>query len=347
MEFKVKEIATLLNGTVEGDGEIHLHSISKIDQGVPGTLSFLSNPAYTKFIYTTLASAVIVSRDFHPEAPLTCCLIRVDDPYSALAALLNLYQQSKPSKKGIEQPSFVSTSAQLGEDVYVGAFAYIADKVVIGNNVKIYPHVYIGDNVKIGDNTIIFAGVKIYADCLVGKDCILHSGAVIGADGFGFAPNSEGPFAKIAQIGNVVLEDMVEVGANTCIDCATMGSTILRRGVKLDNLIQVAHNVDIGENTVIAGQSGIAGSSKIGKNCMLGAQVGISGHLSLGDNVKIGGQAGVMANVKENSTLIGSPVQDHKDFMRCMAIFRRLPQMSGDISDLKKWMKKTDTQSQL
>jgi UDP-3-O-[3-hydroxymyristoyl] glucosamine N-acyltransferase len=343
MEFKVKDIAMILNGTVEGDGEIKIHNISKIDQGVPGTLTFLSNPAYTKYIYSTLASAVIVSREFVPEGALSCTLIRVNDPYTALAELLKMYQQMKPAKSGIEQPSFVSNSATIGEDIYIGAFAYISDSVTIGNNVSIYPHVYIGDNVVIGDNTTIYAGVKIYADCKIGSDCILHSGAVIGADGFGFAPNANGPFSKILQVGNVILEDMVEIGANTCVDRATMGSTIIHSGVKLDNLIQVAHNVEIGENTVIAGQAGVAGSSKVGKNCMIGAQVGISGHLTVGDNVKIGGQAGVMSNIANDSTIIGSPVQDHKDFMRCMAIFRRLPQMSGDISDLKKWMKQSDS----
>ncbi|MCK9640901.1 MAG: UDP-3-O-(3-hydroxymyristoyl)glucosamine N-acyltransferase [Prolixibacteraceae bacterium] len=343
MEFKVKDIAMILNGTVEGDGEIKIHNISKIDQGVPGTLTFLSNPAYTKYIYSTLASAVIVSREFVPEGALSCTLIRVNDPYTALAELLKMYQQMKPAKSRIEQPSFVSNSATIGEDIYIGAFAYISDSVTIGNNVSIYPHVYIGDNVVIGDNTTIYAGVKIYADCKIGSDCILHSGAVIGADGFGFAPNANGPFSKILQVGNVILEDMVEIGANTCVDRATMGSTIIHSGVKLDNLIQVAHNVEIGENTVIAGQAGVAGSSKVGKNCMIGAQVGISGHLTVGDNVKIGGQAGVMSNIANDSTIIGSPVQDHKDFMRCMAIFRRLPQMSGDISDLKKWMKQSDS----
>lgn len=345
MEFKVKDIAMILNGTVEGDGEMKLHNISKIDQGVPGTLSFLSNPAYTKYIHTTLASAVIVSRDFHSEEPLECTLIRVDDPYRSLAQLLEMYQQFKPAKKGIEQPSFVSNSAQLGEDIYLGAFAYIGEGAVIGKNVKIYPHVYIGDHVVIGDNTTLFSGVKVYADCKIGSDCILHSGAVIGADGFGFAPSTDGPFSKIAQVGNVVIEDWVEIGANTCVDCATMGSTFVRRGVKLDNLIQIAHNAEIGENTVIAGQTGVAGSSKVGKNCMIGAQVGVSGHLTVGDNVRLGGQAGIMSNIPDNATMIGSPVQDHKDFMRSMAIFRKLPQMSGDVSDLKKWMKKMEENS--
>jgi len=342
MEFKASDIAMILKGTVEGDGEVRLHNISKIDQGIPGTLTFLSNPAYTKYIYQTLASAVLVSRDFKPDTELQCTLIRVDDPYTALAELLNMYQQLKPVKKGIEQPSFVSASARVGTDLYLGAFAYVSDHAVIGNNVRIYPQVYIGENVVVGDNTILFPGVKIYADCKVGSDCILHAGVVIGADGFGFAPSADGPFTKIAQVGNVVVEDFVEIGANTTVDRATMGSTILHRGVKLDNLIQIAHNVEIGENTVMAALSGVAGSSKIGKNCMIGAQVGVSGHIALGDHVKIGGQAGVMTNIPDNSTMIGSPVQDHKDFMRSMAIFRKLPQMSGDVSDLKKWMKRME-----
>jgi UDP-3-O-[3-hydroxymyristoyl] glucosamine N-acyltransferase len=340
MEFKVKDIASLLNGTVEGDGEIRLNNISKIDQGVPNTLTFLSNPAYTKYIYTTQASAVLVSNDFRPEEKLSCALIRVSDPYTALAELLKIYEQLKPSKKGIEQPSFVSGSAKTGENIFLGAFSYIGENVLIGNNVKIYPQSYIGDNVVIGDNTILYAGVKIYADCKIGSECILHAGVVIGADGFGFAPNANGgPFSKIAQIGNVIIEDFVEIGANSTVDCATMGSTIIRRGVKLDNQIQVGHNVEIGENTVIAALTGISGSTKVGKNCMFAGQVGISGHLTIGDNVRIGGQAGVMTDVADNSVVMGSPVQNHKDFMRSMAVFRKLPQMASDLSDLKKWVK--------
>ena len=342
MEFKVKDIASLLNGTVEGDGEMKLHSISKIDQGVPGTLTFLSNPAYTKYIYNTEASAVLVSKEFQADQPLSCSLIRVDDPYVALAQLLKMYEQLKPAKKGIEQPSFVSGSATLGDGIYLGAFAYISDNVIIGNNVKIYPQVYIGDNVVIGDNTILYAGVRIYADCKIGSDCILHSGVVIGADGFGFAPGNDGSYSKIAQIGNVILEDCVELGANTTVDRATMGSTILHRGVKLDNQIQIAHNVEVGENTVMAALTGVSGSTKIGKNCTFAGQVGLSGHLTIGDNVKIGGQAGIMSSVPENSTVMGSPAMDIKDYLRSMVIFKRLPQMSGEISDLKKWMKKME-----
>lgn len=344
MEFKAKDIAALLNGSVEGDGEVKLNNISKIDQGVPGTLSFLSNPAYTKYIYSTLASAVLVAKDFKPESSLSCTLIRVEDPYVALAQLLKMYQEMNPEKRGIEQPSFVSSSATIGDNLYLGAFAYISDFAVIGKNVKLYPQVFVGDNVIIGDNTILYPGVKIYAGCRIGSDCILHAGVVIGADGFGFAPNENGPYTKIEQIGNVIIEDFVEIGANTTVDRATMGSTILRKGVKLDDQIMIAHNVEIGENTVMAAQSGVAGSSKVGKNCVLGAQVGISGHLVIGDNVKLGGKAGVMTNIPDNSTMIGAPVQDFKDFMRSMAIFRKLPQMSVDVSDLKKFMKKMEQQ---
>ena len=270
MEFSAKDIAALLNGAVEGNSSVRVSNLSKIDQPVAGTLTFLSNPAYTKYIYTTTASIVIVSNDFKPETPLACTLIRVDDPYAALAKLLEFYVKSKPAKTGIEQPSFIHHSAVTGEDIYVGAFAYIGENAKIGDHVKIYPHVYIGDNVKIGDFTVLHSGVKIYADCSIGASCILHSGAVIGADGFGFAPNQDAAYSKIEQIGNVIIEDNVEIGANTTVDRATMGSTIIRNGVKLDNLIQIGHNVDVGENTVIAAQTGISGSVVIEKNCLFG-----------------------------------------------------------------------------
>ncbi len=336
MEFSVNDIAAILNGVVEGDGTTRVSSISKIDQGIPGTLSFLSNPAYTKYIYSTEASAVIVKKDFLPEEPLSCVLIRVDDPYTSLALLLNMYEQSKPVKRGIEQPSFISSSAKLGDNIYVGAFAYIADKAVIGKNVRIYPQAYIGDNVVVGDNTVIYSGAKIYADCKIGSNCFIHSGAVIGADGFGFAPTADGSFSKIAQVGNVVIEDFVEIGANTTIDCATMGSTFIRKGVKLDNLIQVAHNVEVGENTVIAAQAGIAGSTKIGKNCMFGGQVGIAGHITIGNEVKLGAQAGVMTSIEDKAVQIGSPSMDHRSFMKSYAIFRNLPQLKREVNDLQR-----------
>jgi len=339
MEFSANDIATLLNGEVEGNGNVKVSNISKIDQPIPGTLTFLSNPTYTKYIYTTTASIVIVNKDFKPENDLTCTLIRVEDAYVALAKLLDFYTKAKPSKIGIEQPSFVSGSAKLGEQIYLGAFAYIGDNVLIGNNVKIYPHVYIGDNVKIGDDSILYSGVKIYAGCSIGSSCIFHSGSVIGADGFGFAPNPDGTYTKIEQIGNVVIEDNVEIGANTTIDSATMGSTIIRKGVKLDNLIQIGHNCEIGENTVMAAQAGIAGSTIISRNCVLGGQAAVSGHITVGEGTKIGPKSGVMSKVKPNSVLLGAPALDFKLAMKTFSIIRNLPELRNDVIELQKKVK--------
>jgi len=343
MEFSANDIAALLNGEVEGNGNIKVSNISKIDQPLPGTLTFLSNPAYTKYIYTTTASIVIVNKDFKADNALNCTLIRVDDAYSALAKLLDYYVKTKPSKSGIEQPNFISGSATLGEHIYIGAFAYIGDKVLIGNNVKIYPHVYVGDNVKIGDNSILYSGVKIYADCLIGSSCIFHSGVVIGADGFGFAPNPDGTYAKIEQIGNVIIGDNVEIGANTTIDRATMGSTIVKNGVKLDNLIQIGHNVEIGENTVMAAQAGIAGSTIIAKNCTFGGQAAISGHITIGEGAKIGPKSGVMSSVKPYSVLLGAPALDFKLAMKTFSIIRNLPQLRDDVIELQKKIKSIET----
>jgi len=336
MEFSANDIAALLSGEVEGDGNVKVNNISKIDQGIPGTLTFLSNPTYTKYIYTTTASIVIVNKDFKPDNNLSCTLIRVEDAYVALATLLDFYVKTQPVKVGIEQPSFVSSSASLGEQIYIGAFAYIGDKALIGNNVKIYPQVYIGDNVKIGDNSILYSGVKIYANCSVGASCIFHSGAVIGADGFGFAPNADGTYSKIQQIGNVVIEDNVEIGANTTVDSATMGSTIIHKGVKLDNLIQIGHNIEIGENTVMAAQVGIAGSTTIGKNCVFGGQAAVSGHLTVGDGSKIGPKSGIMSTVKPNSVLLGAPALDFKLAMKTFSIIRNLPDLRNDVIELQK-----------
>ena len=336
MEFSVSDIAKLLEGEVEGDGNIKLNNISKIDQGIKGTLSFLSNPAYTKYIYDTQASAVIVNKDFKADKEISCTLIRVDDAYTALAKLLNYYNQTKPAKEGIEQPSYISSSAVVGENIYVGAFAYIGDNTTIGNRVKIYPNVYIGDNVKIGDDTILYSGVKIYADCRIGASCIFHAGAVIGADGFGFAPNHDGTYTKIAQVGNVIIEDHVEIGANTTIDAATIGSTIIRSGVKLDNLVHIGHNNEIGENSVMAAQVGIAGSTKIERNCVVGGQVGISGHITIGEGSKLGPQSGVMSTVKPGSVLLGTPSNDFKATMKSYSIIRNLPQLRNDLIELKK-----------
>ena len=339
MEFSANDIATLLNGEVEGNGNVKVDNISKIDQPIPGTLTFLSNPTYTKFIYTTTASIVIVNKDFVPESKLSCTLIRVEDAYVALAKLLDFYTKTKPSKIGIEQPSFISSTAKVGEQIYLGAFAYIGENAVVGNNVKIYPHVYIGDNVKIGDDTILYSGAKIYAGCSIGSSCILHSGSVIGADGFGFAPNPDGTYTKIEQIGNVVIEDNVEIGANTTVDSATMGSTFIRTGVKLDNLIQIGHNCEIEDNTVMAAQVGVAGSTIIGKNCVFGGQAAVSGHIKIGDGTKLGPKSGVMSSVKPNSVLLGAPALDFKLAMKTFSIIRNLPELRNDVIELQKKVK--------
>jgi UDP-3-O-[3-hydroxymyristoyl] glucosamine N-acyltransferase len=342
MEFSASEIASLLSGKVEGDGDVKVNNLSKIDKGEPGTLSFLANDAYEKYIYETEASVVLVNQDFKPSAEVKCTLIRVENAYSAIATLLNYYEQSKPAKTGVEQPSFINSSATIGEHVYVGAFAYVGDNVKLGDNVKIYPHVYIGDNVEIKDNTVLFSGVKVYSDCKIGESCIIHSGVVIGADGFGFVPGENGEYTKIAQVGNVILKDNVEVGANTTIDCATMGSTVINAGAKLDNLIMIGHNVEIGENTVMAGHVGVAGSTKVGRNCVLGGQVGVAGHITIGDGVKIGAQAGIMSNVASEKSIFGSPAFDVRDYLRSSAVFRRLPELKRDLDELKRRAKKED-----
>ncbi|WP_430813304.1 UDP-3-O-(3-hydroxymyristoyl)glucosamine N-acyltransferase [Carboxylicivirga sp. RSCT41] len=337
MKFTAGQIAELLNGKVEGNEEAIVRNVSKIEEGKPETLTFLANPKYSQYIYTTNAEVVIVNDSFEAEKEIKATLIRVPNAYEALAQLLEMYEQSQPQKTGVEQPSFVSESATIGDFAYVGAFAYVGDNVVIGNNVKIYPQAYIGDNVKIGDDTVVYAGVKVYKNCVIGKSCTIHAGAVIGSDGFGFAPNSENEYKKVAQIGNVILNDHVEIGANTTIDRATMGSTVIQKGVKLDNLIQVAHNVEVGENTVIAAQTGVAGSAKIGKNCMFGGQVGIGGHINIADETKIGAQAGVGGTIKkEGETLMGSPVMDVKQFYKASAVFRRLPELKSQVNQLQR-----------
>jgi len=342
MEFSASDIAKLLGGEVEGDGTITVNNVSKIDQGVEGTLSFLSNPAYSKYIYNTKASVVIVNRDFQPEKEISCTLIRVDNAYTSLAKLLDFYNQTKAEKKGIEQPSFISPSAKIGEDVYIGAFAYIGNNAKIGKGSKIYPQVYVGDNVKIGDNSILYPGVKIYADCSVGSTCILHSGVVIGADGFGFAPNSDGTYTKITQVGNVVLEDNVEIGANTTIDSATLGSTVIGKGVKLDNLVQIGHNCEIGQNTVMAAQVGIAGSTKVEKNCVFGGQAGISGHTTIGEGSKIGPQSGIMSSVAPGSTLLGTPSSELRTTLKSYSIIRNLPQLRNDLIQMERRLKEIE-----
>jgi len=337
MKFTAQQIAQLIQGEIIGNPEVLIQGVSKIEEGKPSTLAFLANPKYTHYIYTTEASVVIVNDTFTPDKPINATLIKVPDAYRAIASLLEMYEQSQPQKSGIEQPSFIHESAKVGEFLYLGAFAYIGENVKIGNHVKIYPQAYIGDNVEIKDNTIIYSGVKIYKHCKIGENCIIHAGAVIGADGFGFAPDENNNFKKIAQVGNVVIEDNVEIGANTTIDRATMGSTIIRQGVKLDNLIQVAHNVEIGANSVVAAQTGIAGSTKIGKYSMFGGQVGIAGHLSLADGLKLAAQTGVGNNVKEpNTALMGSPAFDIRQYNKAYVVFRKLPELYAQINQLSK-----------
>lgn len=341
MEFTAEQIAGLLNGNIEGNPEAVVNTLSKIEEGATKSLSFLANLAYEEYLYTTDASIVIVNNDLALAKPIkaTCTLVRVDDAYQSFTKLLEVYNQYKNNKFGIDKQTSIADSAKLGEDLYIGAFCSINENTVIGNNVKMYPQCFIGDNVKIGENTIIYAGVKIYHDCVIGANCIIHAGAVIGSDGFGFAPNDKGSFDKIPQIGNVIIEDDVEIGPNNCIDRATMGSTIIKKGVKTDNLVHIAHNVVVGENTVLAGQTGISGSSKVGKNCMTGGQVGITGHITVGDNVKIAGQSGVSKSIKNDQVLQGSPAFNYKDYMRSYAVFKNLPSLVNRIKELENLMK--------
>ena len=308
MEFTANYLAQILKGNVEGDGNVTVSDFSRIEDGKTGTLSFLANPKYNKYLYTTESNIVIINKDFEIEKEVSPTLIRVENAYESFAELLTIYESLKKNQQGIEQPSFISQDIEIPDNVYVGAFTYIGQNVKIGNNVKIYPNCYIADNVEIKENTIINSGVRIYSECKIGSDCTFHSGVVIGSDGFGFAPQKNNDYKKVPQIGNVIIEDNVEVGANTTIDRATIGSTIIRKGVKLDNLIQIGHNVEIGENTVIAAQSGIAGSTKIGKACMIGGQVGIIGHLTIADEVKIAAQSGIAKSIKEKGAIYqGSP----------------------------------------
>ena len=336
MKFTAAQIAVILEGEVEGNSEIEVSKLSKIEEGGPESLSFLANPKYTQFIYTTKASIVIVNKIFKAEKKIHSTLIRVEDAYKSFSKLLEYYNQVKMNKTGIESPVFISKSATYGENIYIGAFAYLGENIKIGNNTKIYPNVYIGDNVVIGDNVILFSGAKIYSDTLIGDNCVIHSCAILGADGFGFAPNEQGEFIKVPQTGNVVIEDNVDVGAATSIDRATLGSTIIRKGVKLDNHIQIAHNVEIGKNTVIAAQTGIAGSAKIGENCMIGGQVGIVGHITIGNNVKIQAQSGIGRNVKDNETLQGSPALPYSDYNKSYVHFKNLPKTMNRINILEK-----------
>ncbi len=335
MKISLNKIAKYIDGEIEGNPQVEISNIAKIEEAKEGDISFLANPKYTPFIYSTKASAVIVNEDFVPEKPLKTNLLKVKDSYQAFSKLLEVVNP-KEDRKGIENPSFIHPEARIGKNVYIGAFAYISKGAKIADNVKIYPHCYIGENVEIGENTVLFSNVSIYHQCKIGKHVTVHSGAVIGADGFGFAPNNGSHYKKVPQVGNVIIEDYVEIGANTSIDRATLGSTIIRKGVKLDNLIQVAHNVEIGENTVIAAHTGISGSSKIGKNCMIGGQVGIAGHLQIGDDVKIGAQSGISKNIKDGDIVIGSPALPYRNFKKSSILFKNLDDLYHRLQVLEK-----------
>ena len=336
MKFTAEQIAGILEGDIVGNPSVEVFKLAKIEEGSEGSLTFQANPKYTNYIYDTKASATIVNRDFKPESEITTTLIKVDDAYKAFSKLLEYYNQVKMNKYGIDQTSFVSDSSVYGENIYLGAFSYIGENVKIGDNVKIYPNSYVGDNVVIGHNVVIFSGAKIYSDTIIGNSCVINSGAIIGADGFGFAPNEKGEYNKVPQTGNVILEDNVDIGAATTIDRATLGSTIIRKGVKLDNHIQIAHNVEIGKNTVIAAQTGIAGSTKIGENCQIGGQVGIVGHITIGDNVKIQAQSGIARNVKDNEMLQGSPALGYGDYNKSYVYFKNLPKIVRTVNEIEK-----------
>lgn len=335
MEFSAKQIAEYIHGTIIGDENATVHTFAKIEEGIAGALSFLSNPKYTHYIYNTQSSIVLVNKDFEPEHEIKATLIKVDNAYESLAKLMMLYEASLPKKQGIDPLASVATNAKIGNNVYIGAFACIEEGAEIGDNAYIHPHVTVGCNAKVGANTILYPNVTIYHDCRVGNNCILHAGSVIGADGFGFAPTENG-YEKIPQIGIAILEDDVEIGANTCVDRATMGATIIRKGVKLDNLIQIAHNVEVGSHTVMASQVGIAGSTKIGERCTFAGQVGVAGHITIGDHVTVGAQSGIPGNTKSGTTLMGYPAIDPKQFARSAVIYKKLPDMYTELGCLKR-----------
>ena len=335
MEFTAEQIASVIGGKIEGDKDAKVRTFAKIEEGVEGAISFLSNPKYTHYIYDTKSSVVIVNEDVELEGTVAPTLIRVKNAYESIAQLLQIYEASKPKKTGVSPQAYISPTAKLGKDCYVGPFACIGDGTVIGDGCQIYPHAVIGDNVKMGNNCILYPNTTVYQGCKIGNNVTLHAGSVIGADGFGFAPNADG-YDKIPQIGIVTIEDNVEIGANTCVDRSTMGSTVIRKGVKLDNLVQVAHNVEIGENTVMSAQVGIAGSTKVGSWCMFGGQVGIAGHITIGDKTFLGAQSGVPGSLKGGEELIGTPPMNPRNNFKSQAIFRRLPDMYKELEALKK-----------
>lgn len=336
MKFKASQIAHILEGKIEGNPDAEVYKLSKIEEGEDGSLTFLANPKYTQFIYTTKASVCIVGENFEKAHDISTTLIKVKNPYESFSKLLEYYNEVKLNKSGIEKPSHISESASIGENMYLGAFSYIGDNVKIGNNVKIYPDSYIGDNVVIGDNVTIFAGCKIYSETVIGKHCVIHSNAVIGADGFGFSPDENGVYKKVPQIGNVIIGDYVDIGAGTTIDRATLGSTVIKDGVKLDNQIQIAHNVEIGKHTAIAAQTGVAGSTKIGENCLIGGQVGIAGHMTIGDRVKVQAQTGIGRNIKDDEAIQGSPALGYGDYNKSYVHFRNLPKIVNKLELLEK-----------
>ncbi len=337
MEFTAQQVAGLLNGQIEGNPDVKVSKLSKIEQGEPGSISFLANPLYTQYIYNTAASLVIINKDFELTAPVTATLIRVENAGNAFAKLLEMYNQVKLNKSGISKHAYISDAAKVGTNIYAGEFAVISDNAVIGNNAKIYPQVFVGENVTIGDNTTLFAGVKVYSDCVIGKDCIIHSGTVIGSDGFRFAPENEEGNRKVPQIGNVLIEDDVEIGANCAIDRATLGSTILRKGVKFDNLVHIAHNVEVGENSYLAACNVIAGSTKIGKNCMFSGQVGIVGHLNIADNTIITAQSGISKSInKAGEVYMGSPAFEANKYRKAYIHFRNLDALAQRVDKLEK-----------
>ena len=342
MKFTAEQIAGILEGEIIGNPMVEVFRLSKIEEGTEGSLTFLSNPKYLNYIYSTEASVTIVNNTFVPENELRTTLIKVEDAYQAFSKLLEYYNQVKNNKSGIEQPSVISENVKYGKQLYLGSFSFIGNNVILGDNVKIHPNCYVGDNVIIGDNVTLFAGAKVFSETIIGNNCAIYSGAIIGSDGFGFAPHADGTYSKIPQIGNVIIEDNVDIGSCTTIDRATMGSTIIRKGVKLDNQIQVAHNVEIGENTVIAAQTGIAGSTKIGKNCMIGGQVGFAGHLTIGNNVRIQAQSGVGRNVKDGEILQGSPTFGYTEFSKSYVHFKNLPKIITEFEELKKTINNKD-----
>lgn len=339
MKFTAEQIAGILEGDIVGDPNVEVDKLAKIEEGKEGAITFLANPKYTSYIYSTEASITIVSDEFVAEEKLSTTLIKVKDPYKAFSKLLEYYNQVKLNKVGIEDQSYISSTATYGENLYLGAFAYLGENVKIGNNVKIFPNAFIGDNVEIGNDVLIFPGAKIYSETIIGNNCVIHGGAVVGADGFGFSPNQEGVYSKVPQIGNVIIEDNVDVGAGTTIDRATLGSTIIRKGVKLDNQIQIAHNVEVGEHTAIAAQTGIAGSSKIGKNCLIGGQVGIAGHIQIGNRVKIQAQSGIGRNIKDGEVIQGSPAFGYNDWNKAYVHFKNLPKIEDRLTQLEKKLK--------